>query len=77
MKVVAGVVGPSAFVAAWAIAGARRDGYSPVDDAISRLAEVGASSRPVMNAGFVTFGVAVPTFAVAARAALDEARSVL
>ncbi|HEX4905724.1 MAG TPA: DUF998 domain-containing protein [Acidimicrobiales bacterium] len=70
MKVAAGVLGPTAFVAAWAIAGARRAGYSPVDDAISRLAEVGASSRPLMNAGFVTFGVAVPTFAVAARQAL-------
>ena len=70
MKAVAGVLGPTAFVAAWAIAGARRDGYSPVDDAISRLAELGASSRPLMNAGFVTFGVAVPTFAVAARQAL-------
>lgn len=67
MKVVAGVSGPMAFVAAWAIAGARRDGYSSVDDAISRLAELGASSRPLMNVGFVTFGVAVPTFAVAAR----------
>lgn len=70
MKVAAGVLGPTAFVAAWAIAGARRAGYSPVDDAISRLAEVGTSSRPLMNAGFVTFGVAVPTFAVAARQAL-------
>lgn len=70
MKVAAGVVGPTAFVAAWAIAGARRDGYSPIEDAISRLAELGASSRPLMNAGFVTFGVAVPTFAVAARQAL-------
>ena len=73
MKAVAGVLGPTAFVAAWAIAGARRDGYSPVEDAISRLAELGASSRPLMNAGFLTFVVAVPTFAVAARQALGAA----
>ena len=70
MKVVAGVVGPTAFVGAWAIAGALRNGYSPVEDAISRLAEVGASSRPLMNVGFVTFGVAVPAFALAARQSL-------
>ena len=70
MKTAAGVLGPTAFVAAWAIAGARREGYSPVDDAISRLAEHGASSRPLMNAGFVTFGIAVPTFALAARQSL-------
>lgn len=76
MKAVAGVLGPTAFVAAWAIAGARRDGYSPVEDAISRLAELGASSRPLMNAGFVTFGVAVPTFAVAARQALGPPATV-
>ena len=70
MKVAAGVIGPTAFVVAWAVAGARREGYSPIDDAISRLAEVGSSSRPVMNAGFLTFGVAVPAFAVAARRSL-------
>lgn len=62
-----GVIGPAAFVAAWAIAGARRSGYSPIDDAISELARVGTSSRPMMTAGFVTFGVAVPAFALGAR----------
>lgn len=70
---IAGVVGPSAFVAAWAVAGARRDGYSPVEDAISRLAELGSSTRPVMTAGFVTFGVAVPVFALGARRDLGPA----
>lgn len=73
MKWIAGVVGPSAFVAAWAVAGARRGGYSPVNDAISRLAEAGSSSRPVMTAGFVTFGVAVPAYAIGARRALGPA----
>ena len=76
MKVAAGVIGPTAFVAAWAVAGARREGYSPVEDAISRLAELGASSRPLMNAGFVTFGLAVPAFAVAARRSLGTPAAV-
>lgn len=66
-----GVVGPTAFVAAWVIGGFRRDdGYSPVHDAISRLAEVGAPTQPLMTAGFVTFGVAVPAYAIGARDAL-------
>lgn len=70
----AGIVGPTAFVAAWAIGGVRRGaGYSPVHDAISRLAEVGAPTQGLMTAGFVTFGVAVPTFAIGARDELGPA----
>lgn len=64
---VPGVAGPAAFVSAWAVAGARTPGYSPVDTAISRLAEVGAPERPLMTAGMIAFGVAVPTFAAVAR----------
>lgn len=64
---VAGIAGPAAFVGAWAVGGARTPRYSPVEDAISRIAEVGAPQRPLMTAGFVVFGVAVPTFAAAAR----------
>lgn len=72
MRRLAGVVGPAAFVGAWIVGSAlrRSDGYSPVTDPISRLAEVGASTRPLMTAGFVTFGVAVPAFALADRRAL-------
>ena len=51
--------GPVAFVSAWAIGGARTPGYSPVHDAISRLAAIGAPSRPLMTAGFVAYGAAV------------------
>jgi hypothetical membrane protein len=73
----AGIVGPTAFVAAWVVGGLRRgDGYSPVQDAISRLAEVGAPTQPLMTAGFVTFGVAVPAFAISARDELGPAATV-
>lgn len=45
------------------MAGARRDGYDPVSTTISRLAEQGADTRPLMSAGFVGFGVLLPVFA--------------
>ena len=61
---VCGVAGPAAFVTAWAVGGALRDdGYDPLHDAISRLAEVGADTRPLMTAGFVAFGLLVPVYA--------------
>lgn len=60
---VAGVAGPAAFVTAWAVGGAVTDGYSPVRDAISELAQLGASTRPWMTAGMVAFGVSMPLFA--------------
>ncbi len=65
-----GVVGPIAFVAAWAIGGFVTDDYSPVEDAISELAAVGASTRLLMTAGFVAYGIGVGLFAVALRHAL-------
>ena len=67
---VGGVVGPAAFVAAWVGAGAATDGYSPVDDAISRLAAEGAATRAVMTAGFVAFGIGVSLYAIALRRTL-------
>jgi len=63
----AGIVGPAAFIAAWAVAGARAAGYSAVDDAISRLAALGAPTRALMSAGFVCFGIALPVYALALR----------
>lgn len=62
-----GVAGPVGFVGAWVIAGALTDRYSPVNDAISRLAAVDAPHRTLMTGGFVTFGVAVPLFGLALR----------
>jgi hypothetical membrane protein len=63
----AGVVGPAAFVGAWAVGGLLLDGYSPVQDAISRLAAAGAETAPLMTAGFVTFGCAMVVFSRAVR----------
>jgi hypothetical membrane protein len=51
------------FVGAWLVAGARTPGYSPVREHISDLAAVGASTRPLMTAGMVGFGVLAPLFA--------------
>ena len=63
-----GVIGPAAFIGAWVAGAARTDGeYSSVDDAISRLAAVGADTRSLMTAGFVAFGVSLPVFATALR----------
>ena len=65
-----GVVGPTGFVAAWATAGALTNGYSPVQEAISRLAAVGAPTGWLMTVGFTCFGVAVPGYSVALRDSL-------
>ena len=65
-----GIIGPASFVAAWSIGGLAATHYSAIDDAISKLAEIGAPTRPFMTAGFVVFGIGVPVYAVALRAAL-------
>jgi hypothetical protein len=65
-----GILGPIAFVAAWSSAGLAASHSSPIYDAISHLAEVGAPTRPLMTAGFVVFGIGMPLYAVALRAAL-------
>ena len=67
---VCGIVGVGGFVLAWIATGAVRDGYSPVHDAISVLAEAGAPRRGWMTAGFVAFGIGVPLYAHALRAAV-------
>ena len=67
---IGGVVGPVAFVTAWAVLGTRIPGYDPTTDAISRLAADGAPDQAWMTAGFVAFGVGVPLFAIALRDAL-------
>jgi hypothetical protein len=59
----AGIAGPAAFITAWSTLGATRAGYSPLQDPISRLAAVGAPTRPVMTAGFVAFAAGVGAYA--------------
>ena len=70
--VVGGLLGPAAFVGAWTVGGALDSGYSPIEDAISRLAAVDAdgASRALMTAGFVAFGVGVPLYGLALRSRL-------
>ena len=58
----AGVVGPAAFIGAWALGGVLLEGYSPVEDAISRLAARGADTAPLMTGGFVVFGLSMVAF---------------
>ena len=58
-----GVVGPVAFVAAWVVSGLLAEGFSPVDEPISRLAASGAATQPLMTAGFVVFGLLLPVYA--------------
>lgn len=70
LAAIGGVVGPAAFVGAWVVGSATKAGYSPVGDAISRLAAVNASTRPRMTTGFVVFGIGVPIYATALRRAL-------
>jgi hypothetical protein len=67
---VGGIAGPAVFVADWAALGAAKAGYSPVADAISRLAATGATTRGAMTAGFVVYGAGLVTHAWALRSAL-------
>ncbi|MFP5218897.1 MAG: DUF998 domain-containing protein [Actinomycetes bacterium] len=58
-----GIAGPAAFVGAWAVGGSMADGYDPLRTTISRLAEVGAETAPLMTSGMVAFGVLMPVWA--------------
>lgn len=63
LRQVCGVLAPASFIGAWAVCGALRDGYDPVEQAISQLAREGTAGRLGMTAGFVGFGVLLPVFA--------------
>lgn len=66
-----GVVGPLAFIGAWTVAGlATSQPYSPIDDAISRLAAIGSDVRLLMTTGMVVFGIAIVLYAQALRSAV-------
>jgi hypothetical protein len=64
-----GVAGPVVFIAAWAVLGARAraDGYEPTWNAISRLAALGAPTRPAMTAALVVLGVGMALYGIALR----------
>jgi hypothetical membrane protein len=70
LAIAGGIAGPAAFVSAWAVLGAHTAGYSPVDDAISRLAAAGAPDRALMSAGMLAFAGGVSAYAVGARSLL-------
>lgn len=70
VSAVGGIVGPAAFITAWAVLGRSAQNYSPTQDAISRLAATGAPTRGAMTAGLVAFGTGVPVCAIALRSAL-------
>jgi Protein of unknown function (DUF998) len=53
------VAGPAAFISGWLVGGARTPDYSPVNDAISRIAAIGAPNRELMTTAFVAYGAAV------------------
>ena len=59
----AGVIAPLFFVGCWIVAGKIRDGYDPVTDAISRLAELGAPDRWLVTTGMYVFGIGCIVFA--------------
>lgn len=66
-----GVVGPVVFVGSWAFAGATTTGYSAVENAISDLAAVDATTRVAMTAGFVVDGLGLIGFGLALREVLE------
>ena len=57
------IAGVASFVLAWVVLSAIRKGYSPIEDAISQLAELGAPRREIMTAGIVAFGAGSIAFA--------------
>lgn len=73
---VAGATGPLAFVGAWLTAGSRAAGYSPVTDPISRLAAIGASTRPLMTTGLLVYAAGLAGYSARARP-IGDARPAL
>jgi hypothetical protein len=61
------MAGPAAFVSAWAAHGAGAAGYEPTRDAISRLAALGAPTRPAMTAGLLALAAGMGLYGLALR----------
>lgn len=62
------MAGPVAFIGGWVIGGGRTPDYSPINDAISRIAAVGAPNQNLMTAGFIAYGASVIVGSTALRA---------
>ena len=71
------IVGPAAFISAWAVSGAITPGYSPIRDHISDLAAVDAPTRVLMNLGFAAFAVSVGAATLPARRYLGAPAAVV
>ena len=61
------MVGPIVFIAAWAVLGAGADRYDPTRDPISRLAALGAATRPAMTAGLLALAAGMTLYGLALR----------
>jgi hypothetical protein len=62
-RAAAGLIGPAAFTAAWAVSGRRQEAYSIKDEHISGLAAPDARSPGLMTAGFLALGACTVAFA--------------
>ena len=77
MAAVGAIAGPVAFVTAWAALGAGAGGYDPARDAISRLAALGAPTRPAMTAGLLALAAGMGLYGVKAlRLAAENRRRI-
>jgi hypothetical membrane protein len=63
LRSTAGPAAAAYFIATWIVAGLLREGYDPVENAISRLAEQGAPNRWIVTSGMAVFGVGALLFA--------------
>jgi hypothetical membrane protein len=70
--IMAGVIGPCAFTAAWIIASLRQPGYGFTQIQISGLAAPGARNPSIMMAGFLVLGASLIVFGFAFRRQLDD-----
>ncbi len=67
LAAIGGIAGPVTFVSAWAALGAGAGGYDPTRDAISRLAALGAPTRPAMTAGLLALAAGMGLYGFALR----------
>ncbi|MFN2556082.1 MAG: DUF998 domain-containing protein [Nitriliruptorales bacterium] len=66
----AAIAAVAQFVTTWAVLGATRDGYEPMSQAISELAEMGSPTRVPMTASLILFGLLLAPFVTTLRRAL-------